>query len=122
MNGIQKSFELVCQISPLPFAGAILSGLFYLIDPWLLLLLVSPVSIHLWSGFFYGADRGNSQWTWRSRVLALLALLQLPTVFVAISAKVDELAGFIWLYGIVLLVWTIAAWAVGGMALVDDWM
>ncbi len=125
MNGIDKYFEnffwLVGQIFPVAFGGIILGVLSYLIDPWLLLLLLSPVTIHLCSGFFFGAKD-----SWGLGVITLLALLQLPIVFVTIGAKVDELAGFIWIfiliYVLASLVWTFLAWLVGAMAISNDWI
>ena len=84
----------------------------------LLLCLIFSLTI---SGFFFGAKD-----SWGLGVITLLALLQLPIVFVTIGAKVDELAGFIWIfiliYVLASLVWTFLAWLVGAMAISNDWI
>jgi hypothetical protein len=121
MAFLKKAFGLACQIHVLPLSALTLGAFAFLLDPRLPLLLLGPVAVHLWSGLYYGADRGNSRWTRRSTVLALLALLELPAVAAAFFLFPD-FRDFLWLFAAALVLWTIGAWVVGAMALVDDWM
>lgn len=121
MAFLKKAFGLACQIHILPVSAITLGAFAFLLDPGLPLLLLGPVAIHLWSGLHYGADHGNSNWTRHSIVLALLALLELPAI-AATFFLFPEFRGFLWLFSTFVVLWTIGAWVVGAMALVDDWM
>jgi hypothetical protein len=120
MTRIRKAFELACQIHILAVSAITLGAFAWLLEPMLLALLLSPIALHFWAGCFYGADHGNSRWTWRSIVLAALALLEAPLVAAAFMLR-PQFTDFLWLYSAGAVLWTVGAWMVGAMALVDDW-
>jgi hypothetical protein len=118
---LKNALWLAWQIHVLTLSGLVFGAFAWLLDWRLPLLLLGPVAIHLWSGLHYGADRGNSHWTRHSIVLALLALLELPAI-AATFFLLPDFRDFLWLYSAFVVLWTIGAWVVGAMALVDDWM
>lgn len=118
---VKKAYELASHIYVISLSAIALGGLAYLLEPMLLWLMFSPLAVHFWAGYFYGADHGNSRWTWRSIVLIAIAILQLPIVALAFLTY-PEFSGFLKIYGAWTILWSLAAWIVGAMALVDDWM
>lgn len=53
--------------------------------------------------------------------MAALAIAGVLMSGMLVYTKSTALTGFAWIYGGALLMWTIAAWVVGAMGLVDDW-
>lgn len=121
MNGLSRSVWLAWQVRPATTGGATLATLLFAIDPWLAVPAAIPVLIHLWSGFQYGADRGARSWSRRAATLAAVAIAGVVMSGMLVYTKSTALTGFAWIYGGALLMWTIAAWVVGAMGLVDDW-
>ncbi len=122
LGGIKKAFFLVGQIYPVSLGGLALGVMYFQIAPWLLVFMISPIAIHLWSGFLYAADKGCCQWTWRSRGLLVLALSQILVIGSTMIIVNAEMREALWIYAFSSCMWTFFAWIIGAMALADDWM
>lgn len=89
----------------------------------ILALGILPLVMISWAAANYGAERGVApgEWGWRSALLLLLGVAQLPlTAWVIYKTR-----RWPWVsapLALACLMWTALSWFIGAMALADDWI